>query len=298
MRSQKKWLWDHAVYLFLGGLGGAAYLIGAYAGFKGPQWDLIARTGVTIAFPAVVVGAIFLMAGLGKPSKAFHAWKCPGTSWIARGVIYLSIFMAAAVVHLALWIWPWNVLGDAAGLRNFISVVGMVFGVAAMLYTGFLLGAARPMAFWSSGILPALFLVSALLSGMLAIILVVTLRGGTEASIMMLLTKGAFVLVIAQALLLIFHIQATHRVPEGQAAASILMKESGALFWFGVVVLAVVVPFALLLISVLTTSTGAGLIAGTICGLLGNLCLRQAILKGGVFARLKAGRFEYVVTNP
>ncbi len=207
--------------------------------------------------------------------------------------------MLAAVVHLGLWIWPFNVLDNAAGLRYFISVVGMVFGVAAMLYTGFLLGAARPMAFWSSGILPALFLASALLSGMLAIILVVTLRGGAEANVVMLMTKGAFALVIAQALLLVFHLQATHRVPEGQAAASILLKESGAaLFWIGVVVLGILVPFALLLMSVLTLGTGGGLIAAAICGLIGNLCLRQAILKGGVFARLKAGRFEYVVTNP
>jgi formate-dependent nitrite reductase membrane component NrfD len=301
MRAQQKWLWDHAIYLFFGGLGGATYVIGAISAFFGPEWNPISRIGISLAFPSVAIGSLFLFLGLGSPSKAFHAWKCPGTSWISRGVLFLTVFMAVAVIHTGLWIWPFEMLKDAAGLRKLLSVIGIIFGFATMTYTGFLLSASRPIAFWSTGILPALFLASALASGVLGIILIATLQGGVLISVILRLEYVAIVMILTEALMLIFHMQATHRVPEGQSAASILMKESGAaLFWLGVVVLGILVPLALLVLGMATMeSPGSGMvILAAVSGLLGNLCLREAVLRGGVFARLKAGRFEYVVTNP
>ncbi|MFQ6104586.1 MAG: NrfD/PsrC family molybdoenzyme membrane anchor subunit [Candidatus Glassbacteria bacterium] len=305
MRAQQKWLWDHAVYLFFGGLGGAAYVIGAIAGFLGPQWDPIARTGVSTGFPAVAVGSLFLFLGLGAPSRAVHAWKCPGTSWISRGVLFITVFMVAAILHLGLWIWPFRMLEDAMGFRMLISVIGIISGFAVMTYTGFLLGASRPIAFWSTGILPVLFLSSALVSGVLAVLLLTSIRGGVSDDILLALEWGAIVLIIAQALVLTFHMQATHRVPEGKAAASILMKETGAnLFWLGTVGLGIFIPLILLLLVVSATVPGGPgtmdtmVIVASLAGLLGNLFLRETVLKGGVLARLKAGRFEYVVTSP
>ena len=299
MQSQQKWLWDHAAYLFFGGLGGAAYVIGAVAGLKGGIWIPISRIGIGIAFPSVAIGALFLFIGLGSPLKAIYAWKCPGTSWIARGVLFITAFMVVAALHLGLWIWPSTILQGAVGLRSFISILGIILGFSAMLYTGFLLSAARPIAFWSTGILPAIFLVSALTSGLLAVLLFAGFKGVIAGFVLMRLQKAAILLLIALAFLLFFHMQATHRVPEGQRAAAILLRETHAtLFWCGVVVFGIAVPLLLFAISVSAGGSTWMVASAAISGLFGSLCLRQAILCGGVLARLKAGSFEYTVTNP
>ena len=60
-RLQKGWNWMVAVYLFLGGVGSGAYVVGAIAGFIG--WTDIARVGVIISLPVVVVGTFFLVSG-------------------------------------------------------------------------------------------------------------------------------------------------------------------------------------------------------------------------------------------
>jgi formate-dependent nitrite reductase membrane component NrfD len=111
--------------------------------------------------------------------------------------------------------------------------------------------------------------------------------------------KGAIVLLLSLAFLLLFHMQATHRVPEGQRAAAILLRENHAtLFWCGVVVFGIAVPLLLLALSISAGGSTLMVVAAAISGLFGSLCLRQAMLCGGVLARLKAGSFEYTVTNP
>lgn len=305
MRAQQKWLFDHAVYLFLGGLGGASYFVGALAGFLGGEWEAVARTGVGIAVPAVAAGLLFLFFGLGSPMKAVYAWRCPGTSWISRGVLFLTAFVTVAAIHAGLWVWPFRSLAEAYGTRELLAVIGMVLSFAVMVYTGFLLGASRPIAFWSTGMLPLLFLVSALASGAFAILAALIVQGEAVGAAIVTLERAAIVLVITEALALVFQMQATHRVPEGQAAARLLTKEAGAvLFWLGVVAVGIVLPLVLLLLDA-SRAGGAGaggsralVIAAALSGLAGNLFLRQAVLRGGVFARLKAGSFEYVVTNP
>jgi formate-dependent nitrite reductase membrane component NrfD len=38
-------------------------------------------------------------------------------------------------------------------------------------------------------------------------------------------------------------------------------------------------------------------ILASLCGLVGGLLLRRVVLSGGIHAPLKAGRFEYILTN-
>jgi formate-dependent nitrite reductase membrane component NrfD len=219
--------------------------------------------------------------------------------------LFLSVLGAVSFLHLVLWIWPTNVLAGAPGLRNILSLIGIIFGFAAVIYTGFLLNASRPIAFWSTGALPALFLVSAFASGLLAIVLVSALRGGVPPGTMQTMGYITIASIILEMFVLIFHLQATHRVPEGQAAASILLKESGSfLFWYGVAGLGILIPLLMLILSLFVLKSmnpgvlNAMVIVAAAAGLLGNLFLREAVLAGGVFAPLKAGRFEYMITNP
>jgi formate-dependent nitrite reductase membrane component NrfD len=299
--SQTKWRWIIAIYLFFAGLGGGAYVVGVVADFL--KWDpIIAKVGIFMGFPCVFVGSMFLIADLGTPKNFWRAFMRPGTSWIARGTIIISLFMVINAFHIGFWIWPFagtGILENAEGLRQVIGIAGSIFALGTMIYTGILLGAARPIAFWSTAILPLLFLVSALSTGIMAVILVSSILGARSG--LVFLEKFDILLIVLEMFVLGFYLQATHRVPESRSSAKIVLTGSVApLFWIGVALIGLLIPLLLEILGVFVITSGGVKIAvliGTVCGIFGGFILRQVVLAGGVHAALKAGRFEYALTN-
>ena len=98
-------------------------------------------------------------------------------------------------------------------------------------------------------------------------------------------------------IVMIVYLQATHRVPESRAAAKLVLTgEVASLFWFGVAVLGLVLPLILELLSIFSlhgSSAGTAALIAAISGIIGGLCLREVILRGGIQAPLRAGRFEF-----
>jgi polysulfide reductase chain C len=301
LRPQGHWSWMIAAYLFLAGVGGGAYVTGVVADFLGEDWASIAKVGVSLGMPCVAIGCLFLIADLGTPKNFWRAFARPGTSWLARGTIIVTTFMVLGALHIALWLWPFQVLEGAAGARYVLGILGVVFALCTVMYTGILLGANRPIAFWSTAMVPLLFLVSALSTGVMAVILVSSLAGAAHGGPIATLVRADVFLIALEVVVLGFYLQATHRVPESRASARIVLSGSVApLFWFGVVIVGLAIPLAL---EVWGTAAGAesGVSAATvvaaICGLIGGLCLRQVVLRGGIQAPLRAGRFDYALRN-
>lgn len=300
LKPQSKWTWLVAAYLFLAGIGGGAYITGVVADWLGGEWAGIARIGVVLGFPCVLVGCAFLVVDLGKPQNAWRAWMRPNTSWIARGTIVISVFMILGAIHFGFWIWPFNSLADADGARHAIGLMGALFALGTAIYTGILLGASRPIAFWSTAMLPLLFLVSALSTGVMAVIIGATLGGAAEGPILAL-GKADILLIVAEIFVIIFYLQATHRLPESRASAKLVLAESVApLFWIGVAGLGLIVPLVLEIAGAFAlVGGGAEIVAivASVSGVVGGLLLRQVVLAGGIHAPLKAGRFEYALAK-
>ena len=295
LKAQSKWSWLIAAYLFLAGLGGGAYVTGVVADFLGGEWAGIAKIGVSLGFPCVLVGCLFLLADLGTPKNFWRAAMRPNTSWIARGTIIITIFMILGLIHVAFWLWPFKGFAEATGARHFVGVLGVIFAFGTMIYTGILLAASRPIAFWSTAMLPLLFLVSALSTGMMAVILLASLAGTTHAGPIHSLARFDVLLIILEMFVLGFFLQGTHRVPESRASTELVLSGALApLFWWGVAVLGLIVPLLLELLGARLTGGGGvavGFIA-SLCGIAGGLFLRQVVLSGGIHAPLRAGRFE------
>ena len=294
LKAQSKWGWLVAAYLFLAGLGGGAYVTGVVADHLGPEWAAIAKVGVCLGFPCVAVGCLFLLLDLGSPVNFWRAAMRPNTSWIARGTIIISIFMVVGFIHIVFWLWPFNGLAESEGARRCLGAIGVIFAFGTMIYTGILLAASRPIAFWSTAMLPLLFLVSALSTGIMAVVLIASLGGVNEGPIHSLALFD-ILLIILEMFVLAFFLQATHRVPESRASAQLLLTGPVArMFWWGVGILGLAAPMALEALSYAREGGGARALAvlASICGIIGGLLLRQVILSGGIHAPLRAGRFE------
>jgi formate-dependent nitrite reductase membrane component NrfD len=148
--------------------------------------------------------------------------------------------------------------------------------------------------------LPLLFLISALSTGIMAVILSSSVAGGVKEGLTVF-EKLDIILIILEIFVIALYLQATHRVYESRASAKLVLSGSVApLFWLGVAIAGLLLPLTLELIGVFSLSGSDGhitVVIASIFGIIGGLILRQVILSGGIHAPLKSGRFEYGLTN-
>src|SRR3982751_4145854 len=67
------WRWLIILYFFIGGLAGGCYFLASMIDVVGRPSDRpLARLGYLVAFPAVVVCGVLLIADLGRPERFWH----------------------------------------------------------------------------------------------------------------------------------------------------------------------------------------------------------------------------------
>jgi formate-dependent nitrite reductase membrane component NrfD len=295
---QREWGWWIAIYLFLGGIGGGAYTIGAINWFLGESAGASTTVGLWIGFPALAIGSICLLADLGSPTRAVLAGMKPGTSWMARGFWIISIFMVLAFVHFVLHLFTG--VGETAGGRSLlglIAVAGIVFAVGTMAYTGILLSASKGIPFWRSGAVPVVFVVSALVTGHFTLMLGMGLFVGGQEMMepLRVMAMEAAVLVVLEVLAIIFFLQAAFGGPDARESAERILRRRS--FVVGYFLLGLAVPLVLMVVAY-RTEAGAGgylpmITLGSALGLVGGLILRQSVLACGALPTLNMGGFEF-----
>ena len=93
---QHDWSWLIAVYLFLGGVGGGAYTIAAINSFLGTGLELSTTVGLWIGFPALLIGTLFLLGGIGTVISGPQAGRL--SDRIGRKRILLASFFGLSLV--------------------------------------------------------------------------------------------------------------------------------------------------------------------------------------------------------
>jgi formate-dependent nitrite reductase membrane component NrfD len=290
---QQHWGWLIAVYLFLGGIAGGAYTIAAINSFLGGNLGLSTTVGLWISFPALLIGTLFLIIDLGSPSRAFLAGMKPGTSWIARGTWILTVFLILSFLHLVLL--RFTNIGESGGggIINVIAIAGILFAIGTMAYTGILLGASKGIPFWRSGVVPVVFVVSAVVTGHFAIMLGMAIFGNTGivSESLQTMSLEAAALVILEVIVILFFLQAAFRVPDSRESAERILRKR--LFVIGYFILGLAAPLVLMIIAY-QSGMGTGMVAvGAVLGLAGGLILRWAVLVCGALPTLNMAGFKF-----
>lgn len=278
--------WKVIAYLFLAGVGGGVAAVGAAFHLILPEAQFITLVSLILGAPLVVVGCVLLFFDLGRPQAAFRALSRPNHAWIARGTIILTAFILVQVIQFAWWIWPFHALTSDSSLFTFFNVLGGVFGVLTVLYTGFLFDTTRSIPFWSTPILPLLFLVSGGSTGALALIFVLLLSGLPVDEEIELLSQIDLFVILFEGLIFFFYLHGMHEVTAARASVRRLINgDLSAAFWGGVVVIGLVIPFFL---EVFMADRIFGIVPACICGLVGGVYVRYVVVNGAVKAPLNA----------
>jgi formate-dependent nitrite reductase membrane component NrfD len=176
-------------------------------------------------------------------------------------------------------------------VMNYIQSAGFLASVLLMSYTGVLLAASNQPLWASTGLLPPLFVISAVSTGAAVLVLlgmITRIWKTYSETIMRTLQVDAIIIGIELVVLFAYFFWLSRSGTPG-ASESMLQLLTGELavpFWIGVVLLAILLPFALYVINwgkkveehrIVFIST----ITSSSCVIIGGLMLRTVIVIGG-----------------
>ncbi len=295
LRPQKEWKEIIALYLYLAGMGAGSYMIGALINWLINPSKLIPIWGFPIDTAKVAllwgpilvaIGAPFLILDLGIKRRFLYAALNPRTSWVARGFLILSIFIVFGLVVMAKSVLPLEWLHLGSPVWYLLEMIAFIFAFGTALYTGILLKATKSIPLWNTYLLPLLFLVSALSTGSMAIILS-TLGPGlfsVDDAALKMLVGGEQILVVIEGVVLFLYLSRSYRASEqGKDSVRLLLfGEKKLLFWGGIVLLGFIFPVVLETISSLSHGNPVLIFAAGVVLLCGGFFLRLGVLSAGI----------------
>ncbi len=274
--------------LFLAGLGaGALFLAIAADLFGGRRYEKITRTGALIAPLPVIVGVFLLVIDLGRPLRfwEFLLRRGPGFimvnlgSVMSIGVWLLTIFVILSLVYAGLVLFGWPFAWGKKVKRG-VAMIGLVVSLLVAAYTGVLLAAtANPV--WNNLFLPAVFVVSALATGIAAVIFVIAFgrvyrtKKDLDPTISELEKVNSRVLGLLLVMVAVFMVLGL----ASPQMRMILGSGYGLLWWVGIIGLGLVVPLVFGIKGKVRKPQTSVVVAALV--ILGSFFLRYVILIGG-----------------
>jgi formate-dependent nitrite reductase membrane component NrfD len=284
------------LYLWLAGMAAGAY----FAAFLAERFEKhtdhrLLHIALYMGIPTALAGVMFLLSDLSNPLRFWHLFVFFSiTSPMSIGSWMLVLWTGIGVLIVFLWhirnrihIKPIII----NRITNFLHWAGFFVSLLLMSYTGVLLAASSQPLWASTVLLPPLFVASAISTGAALLILaglITRMRKIPGETIRRMMQVDAIVIVVELVILSIYLLWLSQSGIPG-ASESMRTLTTGVLalpFWLGVVLLAILVPFALDVAhwgkkleghkATLVTA-----IVSSVCVILGGLILRIVIVMGG-----------------
>ena len=318
------WEWPVVIYLWLAGAAGGAYFVTFLANLFGRGHYLGAkRLAAGLGVPSVILGVLMLLLDLGHPFRAWHLFvRFRLASPMSVGSWLLLLWAVLATALFAIW-WTDTPtarrMGGGLGraikfVQRFKSLAGILDWVAFALsilliaYTGVLLSAGSPPLWSSSFLLPALFVASAVATGIAVLNLAGALglgeisrelmakfckAGAVVCTVEILALGGLLLLMSGGASSIVYAAEAsgapcptceTFLLASVHAINTLISGPLSFAFWAGVVLVGLVLPlaveFGMILRGVEKPAREVTVVLGLMV-LAGGLILRAVIVFGG-----------------
>lgn len=232
-----------AAYLFLAGLGAGAFLTSSYVQRKYPEAVTVRFVGRVISPILMGISLLLLVvdaeAGLKNPLRFIYLFT-NFNSVMTIGSYIVSFFMLAAAYVALLELMKKEV-------NKTMEYIGIVLAIAVAIYTGFLIGVVQSVPLWNTAILPILFVVSAISTGIAGTLLISCIVN-KEIVHQLISVKKIHLALLGLEVFLIFTMFLVTASANEAAAKSITLLISGeyrVLFWFGLVAIGLLLPIVI-----------------------------------------------------
>ncbi len=299
------------IYLWLAGMAGGAYFAAFLVDrFTGGNNKPLLKLATWLGIPLAVVGVLLLIVDLGQPLRFWHLLiEFKVASAMSMGTWILMVWVMVAVIMVVLW-WFESRLGEETArslrrLTGFLGWIDVVFAVLLMSYTGVLLAVSSQSLWAGTVLLPALFVASAISTGIAVLVIAVMATNVVELKVAVnqlfgsadwsiskkvgarLAEADAIVIVVELVALIGYAIwlATSSMAGAGDALGLLTTGRLAAPFWAGVVLLALLVPLGLDIASrgkeIEAKGVWLTVMASSACVILGGLVLRAVITIGG-----------------
>lgn len=165
--NEPAWSWLIALYFYFTGLSAGSFVLSTLAYVFGVEkYKKIAMPTLVIAFLLLVIAPLCLIADLEQPMRFWYLlFTFNPTSAISWGTILLILYPLNCLVY---GYFMWN---KDLKLTKIFGAVGIPLAISVHGYTGFILGLVESRVLWHTALMPTLFLVSAIVSGIALVIL-------------------------------------------------------------------------------------------------------------------------------
>ncbi len=239
------------IYLFTAGLSAGAMITSNLAFlYGGQEFERVSRLGAYLSPFPISLGLGVLVLDLGSPFNFYQLFlTLELSSPMSYGSWIILFFTMLSFVYLYLWLpETYQRIGQTQQLERWkkhLAKLMPFLSIAVASYTGLLLNAAvRPI--WNAPLLPILFLVSALSTGVAAVIMISNLSPWKRArhKELHVLTKADAGLIILECLIILIMIVMgrSSSASELMAFSSLLVGNYVWVFWLLIVGLGLIIP--------------------------------------------------------
>lgn len=238
------------------------------------KMEPIRRKGAILALCAVILGGIASVFHLSHPFRAVNVLGHLNTS-VGRELLFLGIVVVLIAAYILM------LRGNSSSsTKKTVSVAGLIFCIVLAFEVGatYILPA-RPA--WNTYLLPLAYLVSAGVLGIF-VIYVLLLRAQGEETQLGWVNRLAFTAIIVQAVCMFTYVSNT----AVYFNTPVITSGTGSLlFWLGVVLIGLAVPFILTLRFIQSKKNAQGIaVISLVCVLIGGIAFRALmyVLGSGV----------------
>jgi tetrathionate reductase subunit C len=275
-----------ATYFYLTGLSAGSFIISTMAyGFGMLKFKPLGKIGVVMATLLLVIAPMILLIDLEQPLRFWHL------------ILYLRITSPITWGTFLLTLYPMNCMvygyfmfkGDMRRTKIF-GLLGIPLALLVHGYTGFILALGKARVLWNTAIMPPIFLVSAMVSGLALMILVVIIKDfiiqrGKEPNRDLIYALGKFLVASIVLDLILIGIDLSVLLTstmEAYKAALMLLNGPFSFLFLGVeIVLGAIIPL-LLLLSPFTKHWIPGLALASVLVMVGIFAMRCIMVIGGL----------------
>lgn len=161
-----------AIYFYLTGISAGSFIVSTLAYVFGQtKFKPIGRIAVVMATVVLILAPITLLIHVGRPFRAWRLfYNINFTSPISWGSFLLTLYPINCIIY------GYFIFKNNARMTKLFGTIGIPLAVAVHGYCGFILGFAKARHLWNTALMPILFLVSAIVSGVALVIFVVYIR--------------------------------------------------------------------------------------------------------------------------
>ncbi len=265
--------WYVVIYFFLGGIGAGSYFLSVAANFWKKSLKPLGFIAAVVSPLSIALGLVILLADLGRPLGFWRLFATfAPTSALFWGVWSLNIFFAISVAYI------WFLKKGEDDKAKTIAYIGLPFALVIGSYTAVLLWQSPGRILWHSPLLPVIFLLSGLISGIALVMLIAVIAKMSVVSEQLTKIIASFVAAELGLVLLeisFLYIGSTDAV---EMANHLVNGSYSFLFWAMQITAGAVVPMIILFRNKVSPSLQ---VIASVLILVGVFTMRYIVVVGG-----------------